>query len=78
MSGSTAAVYASWNGATTVATWQLLTGTSAAHMTAVSTTPRSGFETTIPAPTAAFYEVRALSASGRVLGTSKTVQPTSG
>jgi hypothetical protein len=76
--GATSTVYASWNGATTVTTWQLLTGSSAAHLTAVSTTPRAGFETTIPAPAAAFYEVRALSASGRLLGTSKPVAPTSG
>jgi hypothetical protein len=47
-------------------------------MTAVSTTPRSGFETTIPAPTAPFYEVRALSASGKALATSTAVIPTSG
>jgi hypothetical protein len=76
-SGATSTVYASWNGATTVASWQLLTGTSATQLTAVSTTPRAGFETTIPAPSAAFYEVRALSASGRVLGTSKAVAPAS-
>ena len=43
------AVYASWNGATTVASWQLLAGADAAHLTAVSTTPDSGFETAIPA-----------------------------
>jgi hypothetical protein len=77
-SGATSTVYASWNGATTVASWQLLTGTSATRLTAVSTTPRAGFETTIPAPSAAFYEVRALSASGRVLGTSRAVAFTSG
>jgi hypothetical protein len=76
--GATTAVYASWNGATTVVSWQLLTGPSATHLTAVSTTPRHGFETTIPAPGAPFFQVRALSASGRVLGTSKAVQPTSG
>jgi hypothetical protein len=75
-SGPTTSVYASWNGATTVVSWQLLTGSSAAHMTAVSTTPRTGFETTIPAAAAAFFQVRALSASGRVLGASKTVAPT--
>jgi hypothetical protein len=92
--GSTTAVYASWNGATTVSSWQLLDGTSAGHLAAVSTTPDSGFETTIPAPTAAgascpagapcaptpglFYQVRALSAAGKVLATSNSVQPTSG
>ena len=76
--GTATAVYASWNGATTVVSWQLLTGPSATHLTAVSTTPRHGFETTIPAPAAPFFQVRALSASGKVLGTSKAVQPTSG
>jgi hypothetical protein len=74
-SAGATAVYASWNGATTVASWQLLTGASASHMTAVSTTPRSGFETTIPAPAAAFVQVRALSASGKALGTSKPIAP---
>lgn len=69
-------VYASWNGATTVVSWQLLTGSSAAHLSAVSTTPRTGFETAIPAPAAPFYAVRALSASGRVLATSSAVAPT--
>jgi Arylsulfotransferase (ASST) len=76
--GATTAVYASWNGATTVVSWQLLTGSSSAHLTAVSTTPKSGFETVIPAPAAGFFRVRALSASGKVLGTSKTVRPTRG
>ncbi len=92
--GSETAVYASWNGATTVAEWQLLVGTSPANLAAVSTTPFSGFETTIPAPTGPgancpgnapcappaplYYAARALSASGAVLSTSKTVQPTAG
>jgi Arylsulfotransferase (ASST) len=76
--GGTTTVYASWNGATTVASWQLLTGSSATALHAVSTTPRTGFETTIPAPNAAYLQVRALSASGRVLAASKTVAPTAG
>jgi hypothetical protein len=74
----TTAVYASWNGATDVASWQLLAGPSADHLAVASTTPRSGFETVIPAPVAALYQVRALSASGKVLATSGTVKPTSG
>ncbi len=73
--GGTTAVYASWNGATDVASWQLLSGASAAHLRAVSMTPKSGFETVIPAPPAAFYAVRAISASGGVLGTSSAVAP---
>jgi hypothetical protein len=71
--GGTDTVYASWNGATTVASWQLLTGSSASKLSPVSETPRSGFETTIPAPAAAFYAVRAMSASGKALGTSAAV-----
>jgi hypothetical protein len=74
----TTAVYASWNGATDVASWQLLAGSSAGHLAVASTTPKSGFETVIPAPAAAFFQVRALSAAGKVLGTSGTVTPTSG
>jgi hypothetical protein len=73
-------VYASWNGATTVASWQLLAGPTATQLTTVSTTPRSGFETAIPAPApgAAFYQVRALSAAGKVLASSRAVAPTAG
>ena len=70
-------VYASWNGATAVASWQLLTGSNASHLSPVSTTPKSGFETTITAPTAAYVQVRALSSSGKTLGTSKAIQPVS-
>lgn len=71
-------VYASWNGATTVASWQLLSGSSATQLTPASTTPKAGFETAIAAPGAAFYAVRALSAAGKVLGTSKAVAATAG
>jgi hypothetical protein len=70
------AVYASWNGATTVASWQLLAGPSASQLSPVSTVARSGFETAIAAPAAAFYEVRALSASGRELAASRAISPT--
>ena len=77
-SAGTTAVYASWNGATDVSSWQLLTGSAAGHLTPASTTPKRGFETVIPAPAAGFFQVRALSASGAVLGTSKAIQPTSG
>jgi hypothetical protein len=69
------AVYASWNGATTVTAWQLLTGSSASDLKPVSTTPKSGFETTIPSPAAAYVQVRALSASGKALATSKAIRP---
>jgi hypothetical protein len=71
-------VYASWNGATTVASWQLLSGASATQLTPVSTTPKAGFETAIATPSAAFYAVRALSAAGKVLAASKAVAATAG
>ena len=78
LQASTTAVYASWNGATDVASWQLLAGPSADHLAVASTTPKRGFETVIPAPGAAFFQVRALTAAGKVLATSGTVKPTSG
>ncbi len=77
-SGAVTAVYASWNGATTVASWQLLTGSSPAQLAAVSTTPNTGFETVIPAPAAPYLQVRALSAAGRVLGSSQAVKSSGG
>lgn len=68
--GST--VYASWNGATRVASWQVLAGSSTSHLKVVSTHRRTGFETAITlSKTYAVYEVRALSSSGQALGTSK-------
>jgi hypothetical protein len=71
--GGARTVYASWNGATTVANWQLLAGRSATSLVAVATVARSSFETAIAAPAAGFYEVKALGSSGRVLGTSRVL-----
>jgi outer membrane protein assembly factor BamB len=69
--GGTRSAYVSWNGATSVASWQLRTGSSAAHLSTASSTPRSGFETVIPVPPSGFVQVRALSASGKLLAISK-------
>jgi Arylsulfotransferase (ASST) len=64
-------VYASWNGATALASWRVLAGGRA-----VATHARSGFETGIAVPGAAAsttsFTVQALDASGRVIGSSKT------
>jgi len=69
-SGSGLNVAASWNGATQVASWQVLAGPAGA-LVAVATATRHGFETTIHlASAAAEVQVRALDASGAVLGTS--------
>ncbi len=68
--GST--VYASWNGATEVAKWDVLAGSSATQLSTVASGPRTGFETALKlSRTYDMYEVRALSSKGRVLGTSK-------
>jgi hypothetical protein len=72
-------VYASWNGATGVASWRVLGGPappSSKHpLAAVATAPRSGFETTIATPgPEAYVEVQALNAAGAVLGTSAAIK----
>jgi hypothetical protein len=77
-SGPTTTVYASWNGATTVSSWQLLAGASASSLSVVGAIPRSGFETTLTTAAAPVVEVRALSPSGKVLATSKALAPEAG
>lgn len=70
-SGSAITVNTSWNGATEVASWQLLAGESPSSLTPVTTTLKNGFETTATiSTTAAYVESQALSASGAVLGSS--------
>jgi hypothetical protein len=61
-------VYASWNGATEVASWEVLAGATAGSLAPVAAAPRSGFETRIRVPAAARYvAVRAKDASGAIL-----------
>jgi hypothetical protein len=69
------ALYASWNGATAVARWQVLGGAAAGSLAPVAKAARTGFETRIAVPGEAVYEVRALDAKGHVLGTSAAVSP---
>jgi hypothetical protein len=67
-------VYASWNGATTVARWRVLGGTGAGSLRPLATAAASGFETrVIVNSSASTFAVRALSARGRVLSTSAAV-----
>ncbi len=69
-------VDASWNGATGVAQWRLLAGSSPRGLAPVVSAPRSGFETTIALAHASRYlAVQALSDSGQVLGTSAIAHP---
>lgn len=64
-------VYASWNGATSVAAWRVLAGPSATSLQPVAQAPRSGFETAISPPlgTSGLITVQALNAAGAVIGT---------
>jgi hypothetical protein len=68
-------VYASWNGATEVATWQVLAGPGPERLGAVASVPRRGFETAITLTTTEPYvRVQAKNASGKVLGTSRVLR----
>ena len=73
--GGTTAIFASWNGATGVARWEVLAGVSATALSPVTTTPRGGFETALrvsaPGP---YFAVRALDASGAELATSAPIR----
>jgi hypothetical protein len=68
-------LYASWNGATAVAAWQVRVGSSASALQAGATVARAGFETAIPLGTATGYAgVTALDGAGRALGSSVPVR----
>ena len=68
-------LYASWNGATGVAGWRVLAGSSPTTLAVVGIYPTQGFETAIAAPTTAPYlRVQALSADGSLLRSSRVVK----
>ncbi|MGI8428581.1 MAG: arylsulfotransferase family protein [Solirubrobacteraceae bacterium] len=71
--GRHATVYASWNGATSVAGWRVLGGSTPRTLRAVRTAHTSGFETAIGIPSERYVQVQALDRSGRVLRSSSTV-----
>jgi Arylsulfotransferase (ASST) len=73
--GAPITVYASWNGATEVASWRVLGGPSPAHLTQVASAPKEGFETaiTIPGPDP-YVAVEALNSAGAVVGNSHTIK----
>jgi hypothetical protein len=63
-------VYASWNGATELASWRVLPG-SGSSATVIATHAKSGFETAIPVSGGyKTFKVQALDARGQVIGTS--------
>ena len=65
--GGKMTVYASWNGATTVAKWRVFAGNSPDAMPAVATATKRGFETAIKAPARPYVAVQALDFKNHVL-----------
>jgi len=67
-------VYASWNGATDVARWEVRTGTRPDNVQAAGSSLRTGFETAITVALAHGYATAvALDAQGRRLGAAAPV-----
>jgi arylsulfotransferase ASST len=67
-------IYASWNGSTETAIWQVFAGNNPKALTFVASAFKSGFETSITVPVAGpYFLVKALNSSGEVLGESALV-----
>ena len=65
-------VYASWNGATEVSSWEVLAGPRPGQIEPLGSVPRNGFETALSVQTPHPYvAVRAKDRSGRVLDTTE-------
>jgi Arylsulfotransferase (ASST) len=65
-------IYASWNGATEVNTWQVLAGSDPDQLELLAIAPRQGFETVIKVRTTESYVgLNATNGSGKVLGTTR-------
>jgi hypothetical protein len=73
--GATTTIYASWNGATGVAAWQVLGGATPATLAPLGNVPSGGFETAISVPSAApVFAVQALGSAGEVLASSHAIK----
>jgi hypothetical protein len=68
-------VYASWNGSTRVAQWQVLAGADPASLTTAATSRRSAFETAVAvSATGPYFVAVALDSSGHELSRSLPVK----
>jgi hypothetical protein len=68
-------LYASWNGATEVESWEVLAGPRPGRLEPAGAVPRDGFETAMLVQSShSYFAVRAKEHSGRVLGTSAPVK----
>lgn len=74
VSGPDTSVYASWNGATDVTAWRILSGDTAAAIHPVSTSKATSFETSVTIASAPYVAAQALNATGDVVGESATVR----
>jgi hypothetical protein len=70
--------FASWNGATNVASWQVEVGTSPSSLASYAIVPKNGFETSIPLTYsgATSFRVLGINSQGRVIGQSQVVSST--
>jgi arylsulfotransferase ASST len=69
--------FASWNGASAVASWRLLSGPAASELAPVLTTAKTDFETALALPASAsrrYLAVQALDGSGAVLSVSAALR----
>jgi hypothetical protein len=70
--GGAGTAYASWNGATGLAGWRVLSGPSARALAPIAQAPRNGFETAIaiaPGAAGSYMTVQALDSAGQILAT---------
>src|SRR5215210_8398174 len=68
-------LYASWNGATEVESWEVLAGERPGQLDSLGSVPRNGFETPMLVQTShPYFAVRAKEGSGRVLGISAPIK----
>ena len=72
-SGHTTTVYASWNGATNVASWRVEAGPTASSLRAIGHAAKGGFETSISVARNKYVRADALDAHGHVLASSRTI-----
>jgi len=69
-------IFVSWNGATEVATWEVLAGGGPKDLKPVGSAPRKGFETVITVNTTEPYVgLQARDGSGKVLGSTRAIKP---
>ena len=67
-------VHAFWNGATDVASWEVMGGSAGGPLSIIASAPWNGLDTVIPVPgSPGAVEVVALNAAGTVVGTSAAV-----